>query len=72
MILCFEKFLNRTEPTWSEADQNPAILTSTILPGPFLKVFHLLIIVLGPMVHGNLGHSHSVSVVFERIGYALY
>ena len=44
-VFCFAPFLDHTEPTQSVTEQNPLILTSTILPGPFPKVVHLLIIV---------------------------
>ena len=44
-VFCFAPFLDHTEPTQSVTEQNPLILTSTILPGPYPKVVHLLIIV---------------------------
>ena len=44
-VLRFATFLDHTEPTQSVTEQNPLILTSTILPGPYPKVVHLLIIV---------------------------
>ena len=34
-VLRFAPFLDHTEPTQSVTEQNPLILTSTILPGPF-------------------------------------
>ena len=62
VAFCFEKFLGRTRTTQSEAGQNPAILTCTILPGPFPLEFHLLITVHGPIERRNHGHRRSTSV----------
>ena len=42
-VLRFAPFLDHTEPTQSVTEQNPLILTSTILPRPYPKVVHLLI-----------------------------
>ena len=60
-------FLARTKPRQSEAEQNPAIWTRTILPGSHLKAYHLLIIELNPIVHRNLGRRHSVSVSWTNL-----
>ena len=50
-VFCFAPFLDHTEPTQSVTEQNPLILTSTILPGPYPKVVHLLIIVPDTIWH---------------------
>ena len=50
-VFCFARFLDHTEPTQSVTEQNPLILTSTILPGPYPKVVHLLIIVPDTIWH---------------------
>ena len=60
-------FLARTKPRQSEAEQNPAIWTRTILPGSHLKAYHLLIIELNPIVHRNLGRRHFVSVSWTNL-----
>ena len=58
-VFCFATFLDHTEPTQSVTEQNPWILTSTILPGPYPKVVHLLIPVPDTIWQRNLGHHHS-------------
>ena len=50
-VFCFAPFLDHTEPTQSVTEHNPLILTSTILPGPYPKVVHLLIIVPDTIWH---------------------
>ena len=63
----FERFLGRTKPRRSEAEQNPAILTCTILPGSHLWEFRSLIIELCPIERRNLGRRHSVSVFWTNL-----
>ena len=55
----FDESLGRPSPIQSEDEQNPAILTCTILPGPFLSEFRLPIVVLSPIIHRNPGHCRS-------------
>ena len=64
---CCEQFLGHPKPIQSDAEQNPAILTYTILPGPFLKVFRLLIKALGRIVHRNPGRHRSVDVYWTDL-----
>ena len=59
--------LVRTEPILSDAEQNPAILTCFHLPGPFLLVFHLLLIELGPIVCRNLERHHPPNVFWTNL-----
>ena len=61
-VHCFEPFLDRTKPRQSEAEQSPATLTCTILPGSHLKACRLLIIDLDPIERRNLGCGHSANV----------
>ena len=58
-VLRFAPFLDHTEPTQSVTEQNPLFLTSTILPGPYPKVVHLLIIVPDTIWHRKSWTSHS-------------
>ena len=58
----FERFLDRTKPGQSEAQQSPVTLTCTILLVSHLKVFRSLIIELDPIQRRNLGHRHAVTV----------
>ena len=58
----FERFLDRTKSTRSEAEQSPVILTCTILPRSHLKVCRLLIIEVDPIERRNLGRRHSANV----------
>ena len=54
--------LGHTKPIQSEDEQNPAVLTCTNLPRPFMHVLHLLTIELGPIVHRNPGRCRSADV----------
>ena len=60
-VFCFAPFLDHTEPTQSVTEQNPLMLTSTILPGTYPKVVHLLII-----VPDTIGHRKSWTSSFWR------
>ena len=57
-----DESLGRPSPIQSEAEQNPAFLTWTILPGPFLSEFRLQIVVFSPIVHRNPGTCRSADV----------
>ena len=58
---CFVLSLGHTKPIQSETEQNPVILTCTILPGWYPRAFHSQIIELDPIERLNLGCRHSAN-----------
>ena len=66
-VRCFERFLGRTKPRQSEAEQSPVIWSCTILPGSHLKACRWLIIELDPIQRRNLGRRHSGSVYWTNL-----
>ena len=61
-VTCLERFLDRTKPRRSEAEQSPANLICTILPGSHLKACRLLKMELDPIERRNVGRRHSADV----------
>ena len=61
-VTCLERFLDRTKPRRSEAEQSPANLICTILPGSHLKACRLLKMELDPIERRNVARRHSANV----------